>query len=779
MKPYYRQLRATILGLILANYALAGDFDWAFEEFSEEVRTHLWLDLRNATESPDPVVISNFGGVLVDEDSFEEIKTLQGTAETAITYALTTSMNIGSRDYPDLRTLAALSDERILDQYIEGYIAEAAALGADFLLLPDTTTLAKEELEVLHKFDEHQPGFFISPTFNHLDGKWKKRDILQHLTPDELFLSDRPLDRRLAKTFKKLDKKPIIASTYGLRAFSMDAPELHEALLTLIYDRSITYIKNQEVRSIPYEKPDLYLLTDRPFGELHQELDRYYRVHLALEEQPDPNALLIVDARWRADYFGPVLAQYDPSLQVLALVSGETDLVPAADEYLFFTENHELHHRKIPQILYGARGVEGRKVGLGLSPDAVYEPIPNFGKLRYAEPEWVGLSSMGLENIQSVAKEMIEHMAAPGCQVTVIKNGAIVYDEAFGHLTYDSLLPVSQQTLYDVASVTKVTATLLAIMHQYEQGHFQLDDSVAMHLEQYQGSNKGQITMRQLLAHHAGLRSYEALWQRKFSGDLLEPFSYASPNDSVNDVRNYGFPIHPVMADSIRSWLVQSPLLRKRDRYHYSDLGFMILQQLSEHFAGMSLEQYVVTHFYHPMGLHRTTFNPLEKGFEIFEIAPTEYDHRYRRSLVWGAVHDRNAAIFGGVAGHAGLFSSSRELAILMNMVLNDGYYVGRRYLSQQTIDTFNQQYFANSRRALGWDKLDPKRENVSLLASPESFGHKGFTGTMVWADPKHDLVYTFVSNRVYPDAKNGKLMRYEVRERMQDIIYKSILSIQ
>jgi len=219
--------------------------------------------------------------------------------------------------------------------------------------------------------------------------------------------------------------------------------------------------------------------------------------------------------------------------------------------------------------------------------------------------------------------------------------------------------------------------------------------------------------------------------------------------------------------------------LKDPDQYKYSDLGFMMLQQLVEAVAKMSLEQYLFVNFYRPMGLHYTAFNPLEKGYEIFEIAPTEFDYHYRKELIWGKVHDRNAAIFGGVAGHAGLFSSAKELAIIMRMLLNNGFYGGKQYLKASTIDEFNKRYFAGNRRGLGWDKLDPDIENASLQVSSSSFGHTGFTGTMVWADPEHDLIYTFVSNRVYPESSNNKLQRNDYRRKIQTTIYDAFLTME
>ncbi len=762
----------------MAGYVAAAAADEvAIADLSEGMRSRVWLDLREKdAQLPDGDMLSSFGGVIVDNARFSEIMSLGESLPATVTYSLSSSLDIGTHDFPDLETLATIQDEMLLEEFLKQYVEVAATFGIDFLLMPNSQDLTPEEMEVLEKLDQFAPEFVIAPTFNRIQDKWKKKELAQHLTNDELMLTHGPLNKRLAKTLQKIDRKITPQQLYVSRRPAKRVTQISTGILQRIYDEAIVYGRKQAAVSIPYEQPDLYLLTDEPFGHLRQELERYYTVHNVLEEHPAKGSMIVVDARSRADYFGPILAQYDPDYHILALISGETHVPPQADEYLYFPENHYLHDRKIPQILYGAAGVNGRLVGASLLSDVQYHRIPDFGKLRYMEPDWVGLSNDKLRGIESLVEDMIEQRAAPGCQVTVIKDGAIVYDKAFGYLTYDSLLPVHSHTLFDVASVTKVMTTLLSVMHLYEQGHFQLDDSISLHLPQYEGSNKGHITIRQLLAHHSGLRSYEALWRRKFSGDLLEPFSYASEEDSVNDIRSYGLPIHPVMADSIRSWLVQSPLLKKRDRYHYSDLGFMILQQLVERLSQMSLEQYAFTHFYSPMGLHRTSFNPLEKGYEIFEIAPTEYDHRYRRSLVWGDVHDRNAAIFGGVAGHAGLFSSAKDLSVIMHMLLNDGYYAGEQYLQPTTIATFNARYFEGNRRGLGWDKYDSDIENASAKVSPGSFGHTGFTGTMIWADPEHDLVYAFLSNRIYPDARNKKLMRHEFREKIQDAIYSSIM---
>ena len=229
------------------------------------------------------------------------------------------------------------------------------------------------------------------------------------------------------------------------------------------------------------------------------------------------------------------------------------------------------------------------------------------------------------------------------------------------------------------------------------------------------------------------------------------------------------------MLDTLRSFIVSSELIRNPDRYRYSDIGFMILHQIVERASGQTFDEFLEREFYEPMGLTQTGFNPIQNGVDVMSIAPTEYDQRFRNSLVWGEVHDRNAAVFGGVSGHAGLFSNVRDLAKMMSMFLNGGEYGGRRYLSEEVLGTFNSRLFSNNRRGLGWDKKGGKYAVASSFASDQSFGHTGFTGTMVWADPEEDLIFVFLSNRIYPDAANNRISEYSIRKHMHDSLYESI----
>lgn len=374
--------------------------------------------------------------------------------------------------------------------------------------------------------------------------------------------------------------------------------------------------------------------------------------------------------------------------------------------------------------------------------------------------------------IDDIVAEAIKEQQFPGCQVLVMKKGQVIMDRSYGYLTYDSLMRVNGQTLYDLASVTKVAATTIMFMDLFEKGFINLDDPISCFLSGFQNTNKANITIRQLLSHNSGLRSYLPLWEQTIGGDFLDPESQKMP-----DGDQYGHDSKDMVINSLNQMILKSsmPGFRGKSHYRYSDIGFMLLHQIAEQASGRSMEDYMTEHFYQPLGLQNTMFNPTKKGVALPQIAPTEYDMRFRSRQVWGDVHDRNAALLGGVAGHAGLFSNSKDLGKLIAMISNRGELETQRYLSPQTVETFNQTYFSYNRRALGWDKPNPI---VSNRATASSFGHTGFTGTMVWADPDKELVFVFLSNRVYPNAENRKLITRNTRSRIQDVVYDALASI-
>ena len=363
------------------------------------------------------------------------------------------------------------------------------------------------------------------------------------------------------------------------------------------------------------------------------------------------------------------------------------------------------------------------------------------------------LATATLSSIDSIARDGIEKGAYPGCQVLAMQNGRLLYRKAFGHLTYDSnAAPVTMNTMYDIASVTKMVSTTLALMKLVETGKVKLNDPLSRYLPYLKHTDKEKITILQALSHMGRLKAFDTYWKKAQTAD--DPLA------------------------SVIEQVTATPLLPKTE-YVYSDLGFILLGQLVLQVSGQRLDIFVHRHFYAPMELTHTFYNPTEHGVDTNLIAPTERDDHYRHRLVRGVVHDENAYAMGGVSGHAGLFSTADDLAKILQMLLNGGTYKGKRYLKKETIEMFNQRHFAmqGCRRGLGFDKPLMHSTGGSCCdeASQNSYGHTGFTGTMVWADPDCGLIYVFLSNRVYPNATPNKLAQMNIRTQIQSELYKSL----
>ena len=352
--------------------------------------------------------------------------------------------------------------------------------------------------------------------------------------------------------------------------------------------------------------------------------------------------------------------------------------------------------------------------------------------------------------IDHLAQRAIAAGATPGCQIVVMHRGEMVFDRCYGRYNYDgNAAAVDPETLYDLASLTKVTATTLAVMRLVDQGQVSVGDRLSQYLPYLKGTDKENITIAQALSHCAGLKPFDAYWQQTTNRDSLLALIAASP-------------------------------LKPNQGYLYSDLGFILLGDMVERVGGMPLDQYVSTYFYRPMGLSHTTFRPLDNGrFAQQDIAPTELDTL--RGLICGTVHDPNAYALGGVSGHAGLFSTAREVAQLMQMLLDGGMYRGHRYLKESTVKEFTQRHFKDNRRGYGFDKPLIKGGDGGPCAAEctqSSFGHTGFTGTMAWVDPEHELVYVFLSNRVCPSSTPNRLAQMNIRTDIQASIYHILAAV-
>lgn len=456
------------------------------------------------------------------------------------------------------------------------------------------------------------------------------------------------------------------------------------------------------------------------------------------------------------------------------------------DDVLLAFEPDPMMQDMAAQALFGAIPVQGR---LPVNVNSYFLrasgfSLPQMKILSYLMPENACMSSDTLDRIRLLAEDLIREKAAPGCQILVVRNGAIVFDEVFGYQDYTKQQPVRHDDIFDLASVTKIMATTLAAMKLFEEEKIDLFESVGRYVKKLPPESKvSELDLIDILAHHSGLKAWIPFYQ--MTVDTL-PDKKLSPSKKIySSIEKPGFKVK--VADNLYmrndyldtiKYLIYAGELGKKGEYVYSDLGFYIMKDIIEQTTGITLDQYVKQNLYDPLGLKRTCFNPLEK-FDKSYIPPTESDDYFRMQEVKGYVHDMGAAMLGGVSGHAGLFSTSRELAVLMQMLLNKGVYGKKRYFKPQTVYTFTTRFNKSTRRGIGFDmkELDPlKNKNMSHFASPSTFGHLGFTGTCVWADPEQQLIYIFLSNRTYPTMHNDKLVKKDYRARIQSLIYRSVV---
>ncbi|MFZ4412252.1 MAG: glycoside hydrolase family 3 N-terminal domain-containing protein [Bacteroidales bacterium] len=397
-------------------------------------------------------------------------------------------------------------------------------------------------------------------------------------------------------------------------------------------------------------------------------------------------------------------------------------------------------------------------------------------------PEEIQINSAELNSIDSIALKGIRDKAYPGCQILIAKDGMIFYQKSFGTTTYESNTPVKNTDLYDLASVTKVAATTLAMMKLYEDGKINLDKKLAYYLKYLKNSNKKNISIRQIMTHQARLKPWIPFFKETLINGMPDSTIYSkSPDRRHNTKVADSLYILDSYKEKILSAIIESDL-NEKEEYEYSDLGFILLKELIEKITKKTFEQYLNDEFYVPLGLRYTCFNPL-KSNKLEDITPTENDTFFRKQLLQGYVHDPAAAMLGGVSGHAGLFSNAGDLAIIFQLLLQHGEYGGKKLLNDTTIAAFTHQQYPEkgNRRALGFDRqllLPDENGPVCKSASQLSYGHSGFTGTYVWADPVENLVYIFLSNRVNPDANNGKLSKMNIRTDIHQKIYNTINNI-
>ncbi|RYJ51175.1 beta-N-acetylglucosaminidase [Flavobacterium petrolei] len=406
-------------------------------------------------------------------------------------------------------------------------------------------------------------------------------------------------------------------------------------------------------------------------------------------------------------------------------------------------------------------------------------PTEKLNRLGFTTPENVGMNSTILSKIDDIANNAINAKMTPGIQVLVARKGKVIYQKSFGYHTYDKLIKVQDSDIYDVASLTKILATLPNVMLQYDQQKINLETTLGTMSPIFKDSNKANINFKDLLSHYAGLAAgipfYKATMDKSKSPSEVYFRKVAEENFSKK--LGDSLFIRNDFSDTIMKMIVDSKLSVKKE-YKYSDLTFMILKDYLEKTTGKTLDVLIQENFYRSLGMNNSSFNPLNK-FDKNRIPPTETDTYFRHQLLQGYVNDLSAALEGGVSGHAGVFSNAMDVAKIMELYLQKGNYGNQQYFSEKTFEDFNTCYFCavGNRRGVGFDKPQLGAEGPTCgCASMTSFGHTGYTGTMAWADPETQIVYVFLSNRTFPIAGENRLSKENIREDIQKVIYEAIM---
>ncbi len=463
------------------------------------------------------------------------------------------------------------------------------------------------------------------------------------------------------------------------------------------------------------------------------------------------------------------------------------DLETRPSALLVAYQNNNYTQQVAVQVIFGALGASGRlPVTINETyPEGMGIKTPGNLRLQYGFPENAGISSVSLTSkIDSIVRAGIDSIAFPGCQVLIARKGIVVFNKCYGFHFYDSTEAVTESDLWDLASVTKVSAGTASLMLLDSRGLFDPDKTLGYYLPWYRHSDKGDMLMREMLAHQSGLIAFIPFWRNTVNEDGTfregiysgrEDRKFALPvTDSLFINRRYTKEMFREIRDSKTGPKV----------YRYSDLTFILAAEIVESLTDTTIDRFAPMNIYRPIGAFNITYNPYEK-YPREHIVPTEHDSLFRRQLIRGTVHDENAAMLGGVSGHAGLFATGNDLMKLMEMYRRGGEYGGERILSADVLREYTRvQYPENdNRRGLGFDKpllgndtLPPEEAYPARSASPASFGHSGFTGTFVWIDPDAGITYVFMSNRVYPTRRNNKISDLSIRGAILQAAYDSMI---
>ncbi len=763
------------------------------------------------------------------------LEELKSKSKSDILFAVDGEYGIGkhfklSKAFPSNETLASITDSLLQKKVVSVLSDQLKTLGIQINIADFKDEDTGKKIKAL--FLENQI-FVSSPVEKLIPDKTAKQDSLY----PQLFFLTNDLEKEIDYFLKevKTQYKSKKESKLAIRSYAEKIQKVRE-------QTKCKYLRKEDVTSV------CALVNASNSKVLSREAYRFGSVLLKNENDflPIPDlgkqkiAYVSFSDKRENQYFGNILSKYTKldcyqyiqsendsvsnklfkdlkqyNLIILGIFDDKTNCNPALDKLMFYVteeqnvvnsffgtsdvsqatrsnavlysyDSDSLTQSYAAQIIFGGIS-SGAKLSYSLKEYPRGSGLTTKGGTRfeYTIPEMAGVDGDYLSfEIDSLANMAIDVQAFPGCQVLVAKDRKIIYHQSFGYHTYYKDQKVTNNDIYDLASVTKITGTLPALMQFVDQKKIDLDHKFSEYWEDFKGTNKEDLYFREILAHQSGLQSWIPFWKNTVDslGNYL-PNIYSTVATDTFSVpifkhlflnKNY----HKVMFHDINESLVSS-----EKKYVYSGLPFYIFPKLIEQITKQEYPEYIQQSFYRPLGAYNIIFNA-GQVFPVERIIPTEYDSSFRCSLLHGSVDDEGAAMMGGISGNAGLFSDANDLAKLLQMYLQMGEYGGKRYISEKTMREFTRYQFPENenRRGLGFDKPELGNDTLNIencypaySASTASFGHSGYTGTFVWCDPESQLVYIFLSNRVYPSRKNSKIYETNVRIRIHEAIYESI----
>lgn len=544
---------------------------------------------------------------------------------------------------------------------------------------------------------------------------------------------------------KALDKKNIASVNLGLE---------HQAVIDSLLNK---YTKITSFRAADYQtQPDL--------NNLEDDLKYFNTVIVSMSSTESKNARFI-----------NFIISLAKSKQVIVNLFGNGSALGSFDAVnapIVWTSNTGAEAAAVlPQVIFGGIALNNK---LSSAYSAKYTIGSGFEttvtRLKYTLPEDAEVNADDLQEIDKIASEAIRAKAAPGMVVLVAKDGKVIFNKAYGNHTYTDG-PVEKVTdIFDLASMTKTSATTPTVMRLFEQHKLNLDTNIGAYIPKARRSPMNSINVREVMLHQAGFIPFIPFYNAVKDADHRPDSSAAFPTKVAD-----GYYIRKdYFKDVMWPQMLNSPI-KTRGQYVYSDISMYVMKDIVERLGGEPLNEYTAKEFYQPLGMQTAGFLPRNR-FSREQIVPTENDTYFRKTLLVGYVHDQGAAMVGGISGHAGLFASANDVAIMYQMFLNKGTYGGEQYFKPETVNMFTSKQSPVSRRGLGFDRWDPvtSKKYPSELASSQTYGHTGYTGTCVWVDPSRGLVYVFLSNRVHP-LVSDKLSNLSIRGRIQDVINKAI----